>query len=1246
MALREGVPPEHRTLVVVPTMLSNVEAVEELLSGLEVRYLANRDHNLHFGLLTDLEDADCETAPGDEALIKLAREGIDRLNETYGDHRSDIFYLFHRARRWNAQERRWMGYERKRGKLIDLNHLLRGATDRFAFVVGDIAVLKQVRYVITLDTDTQLPRDSAREMVGTLSHLLNRAVYDPQRGRVVEGYGILQPRVGVSLPSARLSWFVRLFAADPGLDPYTRVVSDLYQDLFGEGSFIGKGIYDVDAFIQCCESYPENTILSHDLLESAYVRSALVSDVEFYEDYPSRYPADVSRRHRWIRGDWQIIGWLLPHVRDAKNERVRNPISALSWWKIFDNLRRSLVPISLLSLLLLGLLLDGPALGVVAALFVVAIVGLVPLISVLADLIAKPRDLPLWAHLRSVGGTLAKQSVQFFFAIVFLPYDAYIGVDAIARTLYRMAWSQTKLLEWKTARAAHRDASTNLPSYFQTMWIGPAIALAALFFVTLGELPIFGVLLSLWLVSPFAAWWLSRSLPVVTAKLSALQRIFLEKLTRRTWRFFEDFVTEEENWLPPDNIQEQPSRIVAPRTSPTNVGMAMLANLAAYDFGYSSVGQVIDRTRKSFDTMAKMERYRGHFFNWYDTRTLKPLHPRYVSTVDSGNLVGHLLVLRRGLLELSDAVIVPPRLFGGLLDTARILLETAQPTAKREITAIAPAILAQIERFESLLLNPPLALGNSLELLEQLLIAAKAITAAISGTGETRWWASTLERSLVDHRDDLLRIARWAALPAPPSGIWEHGSPEQIVQIRRIRHGLEKLNLSPTLREVAGLPSSLLPILDQAIADNTDPTSLEGVWLLQLRQAFIDSSRNAAERIRQIELIAGQCQEFADVDFSFLFDESRELFAIGYNAVEQKLDASFYDLLASEARLASFVLIAQGQCQQKHWFALGRLLTATGGAPTLLSWSGSMFEYLMPLLVMPTYENTLLDQTYRSVVRRQISYGRQRGVPWGISESGYNTIDAQMNYQYRAFGVPGLGLKRGLAEDLVIAPYASVMALMVAPEAACRNLERLTADGRQGDYGLYEAVDYTPSRLPRGTEGVTIRQFMAHHEGMSLLALLYLLQDKPMQRRFEADPVLNAADLLLQERIPKAAMPVFPHVAEAQQTRAVSAEEEGRMRVINDPAAAIPEVHLLSNGRYHVAVTSAGGGYSRWRDLAVTRWREDPTRDCWGTFCYIRDLDSGNFWSTSAQPTLKASRRYEAIFTQTRGRVPAPGRPH
>jgi cyclic beta-1,2-glucan synthetase len=1116
-----GIPAPSRTLVVVPAMLASAAHLEHLLEGLEVRFLANRDEHLHFALLTDFPDADVQTLPSDEALAAAAQRGIDELNRKYGDAKR--FFLFHRARRWNPGEARWMGYERKRGKLAELNALLRGPH----------AVLEGVKYVITLDTDTQLPRDAARQLAAAMAHPLNRPRYDERRGRVCEGYGILQPRMAVSMPAdASPSRYARLFGADAGIDPYTRAVSDVYQDLFGEGSFIGKGIYDVDAFEGALKGrFPENRILSHDLLEGCYARSGLLSDVELYEEYPSRYGADVSRRHRWIRGDWQIARWLLPRVPMEGGARQANPLSWLSQWKILDNLRRSLAPLALVALALAGW--TAPVLAVV---FAPALLGS------LLEMAARPEDVPLGRHLAAALRSSARQLAQALFTLACLPYEAFFSLDAVLRTAGRMLFTRTRLLEWTASSERHGEPS------WRSMWIGPLLALAA---------PLWGFaspVLLLWLASPAIAWWASRPLARREPRLTAQQLRFLRASARKTWAFFETFVGPQDHWLPPDNYQEHPAGVVAHRTSPTNMGLALLANLSAYDFGYLSAGELIERTRQALATMQGLERHQGHFYNWYDTLTLKPLPPLYVSSVDSGNLACHLLTLRPGLLALADAPILSPRCFEGLRDTAALSGDESLQADLESAPTTARAALSVLERLA----------GRALEV-----------------TGNP--WAAALARQCQAAAADLQFFLRDASGDVPAGDL-------------------------PTPRELAGLEN--------------------------------EAGRRARERIALLERLAHEAGELARMDYGFLVDKARGLLAIGYNVAEHRRDASSYDLLASEARATTFVAIAQGELPQRSWFALGRQMTSAGGEPALLSWSGSMFEYLMPLLVMPSYENTLLDRTCRAAVKRQIAYGRSSGVPWGMSESGYNMVDAALNYQYRAFGVPGLGLKRGLTQDVVVAPYASALALMLAPEAACENLQRLAAAGLEGKFGFFEAIDYTASRQPRGPaaagrRGAVVRSFMAHHQGMVLLSLAYVLLDRPMQKRFQSDARFQATALLLQERIPKPGA-FYLESAGRFDVRAAAGEAQMAVRVLATADTPMPEVQLLSNGRYHVMVTNAGGGYSRWKDLAVTRWREDPTCDHWGSFCYLRDPASGRFWSSAHQPSLERAQSYQAIFSEAR----------
>ena len=1231
MDFSAGIPESSRALVVVPTMLTSARGIEGLITALEVRYLCNRDASLHFALLTDLIDAKHEVMPEDDALITLARTGIEQLNAKYAGSgaqgQSAPFLLLHRPRRFNPQEKLWMGYERKRGKLEELNSLLRAGETRdlgarFSLIVGDRKALDGVKYVITLDTDTQLPRDAARQLVATMAHPLNHPRYDPSRKRVVAGYGILQPRVSASLPGSTRSLYARLSGGEPGLDPYTRAVSDVYQDVFGEGSFIGKGIYDVDAFETALgRRLPENRILSHDLLEGCYVRAGLLSDVQLYEESPDRYRADVSRRHRWIRGDWQIAGWLLRRVvvggADGEGPRERNPLSALSQWKLIDNLRRSLVPAALTFLLLLGWLAQPPSwfwtLSVLGILLVPAVC------ASLLDLLRKPDEVLIRQHLQAAAAGVWRNLLQVAFEFACLPYEAFFSLDAIGRTSWRMLISQRHLLEWNPSIEADRESArqhhAGLSGSLRQMWTAPAFALmvaTGLLASNVQALIVAGPVLLLWSASPALAWWISLPLHPRAPVLTPEQKLFLRAVSRRTWAFFERFVGPADHWLPPDNFQESRAAAVAHRTSPTNMGLSLLANLSAYDFGYLSMGQLVERTSSAFQTMNTLARHRGHFYNWYDTETLEPLTPLYVSTVDSGNLAGHLLTLRAGLIAMPGDPILGRRFFAGLSDTLQVLTEAAHGVAAEETARFA-------QELASSTLDPPETLEAAAPLLSHLVGGADSLVSLIARgapDGEANHWATALALQCRYALDELTTLAPWLTLEDAPRGL---ARPEPTPVL--------------SLRELGNLEADLGKHLIRQRDAESSPALRE--WLATFHQAMIEGSARARDRMATIEILALQSGELARMEYDFLYDPARDLFAIGYNVTHQRRDTGYYDLLASEARLCTFVAIAQGQIPQASWFALSRLLTTAGGDPVLLSWSGSMFEYLMPLLVMPTYENTLLDQTYRAAVARQIEYGKQRGVPWGMSESGYNTVDVHLNYQYRGFGVPGLGLKRGLAEDLVVAPYASALALMVLPEEACANLERMAAEGFLGPFGFFEAIDYTPARQPRGRPRAIVRAFMAHHQGMSLLALGHLLLDRPMQRRFEADRRFQATMLLLQERIPRATA-LFSLTAQLEGVRSRPADAETPMRLFDSPHSQTPEVQLLSNGRYHVMVTSAGGGYSRFKDLAVTRWREDATSDNWGTFCYIRDVASGSYWSSAYQPTLRMPESYEAIFSEGR----------
>jgi cyclic beta-1,2-glucan synthetase len=1228
MNFSQGIPIEFPTLVVVPTLLTSTTGIELLAEALEVRFLANRDPQLRYCLLTDFEDAATEQMPNDASLLAHAQTVIGTLNRIYEDERGGPFLLLHRPRKWNASEQTWMGYERKRGKLADLNRLLRGGdADAFMMAVGDLSGLEAVKYVITLDTDTQLPRDAARHFVAAMAHPLNRPIFNMGAQRITHGYGVLQPRVTTSLPTQDASWYELLCGGEAGIDPYTRAVSDVYQDVFGEGSFVGKGIYDVDAFEKSFAGrFPENRILSHDLLEGCYARSGLLSDVMLFEPYPAQYQADVARRHRWIRGDWQLASWLLPRVPSttpASNytgaltiaaaralkrvPKINNPLSALSRWKLFDNLRRSVAPVMLTASLIAGwMLLAEPAL------WTAILVGTVLFTAVgasLLELMRKSDDVLLRQHVQASLHTAGRQLSHGLLTLTFLPYEAQFNCDAILRTLWRLLISHRRLLEWTASSQTSQQVRTELRSALRTMWFSPALAVvvsALLIVLHPAALVSAAPLLLLWLAAPAVAWWISRPAPRQTTQLEPSQTAYLHRLSRKTWAFFDTYVGPEDNWLPPDNVQEQPVAVVAHRTSPTNIGLSLLANLAAHDFGYIPTSILLERTSHTLRSMASLERYQGHFYNWYDTQTLKPLLPIYISTVDSGNLGALLMTLRPGLLDLISTPIIPVRLWHGLNDTLHLVLEQMQTStgATRQATS---APLTQMQALlNGAIEERPTTLTATAALLQQLSQRAQNFVATLESTPESIafLWAHALSRQCIEAHHELMTMTPW-------------------VESASLMNGATA-PLAPSIDQIPTL-------LELARCDESIPTGANSVLVAALKE----SSRCAIERIKQIEQLALQTNDFAQMEYGFLYNSATHLLAIGYNLSERRLDQSFYDLLASEARLGSFVAIAQGQIPQDNWFALGRQLTVAGGDPILLSWSGSMFEYLMPLLVMPNYPNTLLDQTYRSAVERQIQYGAQRSVPWGISESGFYAFDASLNYQYRAFGVPGLGLKRGLGDDLVVAPYASMMALMVAPDEACSNLMRLSDEGFEGRYGMYEAIDYTPSRLPRGQSYSLIRSFMVHHQGMGFLSLAYQLLQQPMQKRFESDALLQSAMLLLHERIPKPTA-AYANTTEMADIRAVASEAEMPMRIIHRADTRTPEIQLLSNGRYHVMVTSAGGSYSRWRDLAVTRWREDGTRDHWGSFCYVRDTVDGSFWSTALQPTMVQPKNYEVIFSEGR----------
>jgi cyclic beta-1,2-glucan synthetase len=1130
LALREGVPAALRTLLAVPILLTTREALEEHIERLEIHYLASPEGELHFALLSDWADADGESVEGDGALLEAAAEGIARLNARHGPAAGGArFLLLHRRRVWDAGQRRWIGWERKRGKLHELNRLLRGAADT-TFIKP--AVPSGVRYVITLDADTRMPRETARRLIGKMAHPLNRPRLDPGTRRVVEGYGVLQPRVTPSLPVGREgSLFQRIFSSTSGIDPYSAAVSDVYQDLLGEGSFTGKGIYDVDAFEAALEGrVPESTLLSHDLFEGTFARAGLASDIEVVEEFPSRYDVAAARQHRWTRGDWQLLPWILGPW---------GALPPLGRWKMLDNLRRSLSAPASLAALVAGWLLPLEA-ALVWTGFILSTIALATLLPVLAAIAPRRARVSLRSHLRALAGDVRVALFLTGLQLAFLAHQAWLMADAIARTLYRLLISRRNLLDWVTAgQAASRQL--DLAGFYRHMAGGVILAFLTMIFVW-GPVALPFVLA--WIASPAIARWASLSprvagrVPVTPADARALRRV-----ARRTWRYFETFVTATDHWLPPDNFQEDPKPVVAHRTSPTNLGLYLLSAVSARDFGWAGTADTVQRLEATLATMEKLARFRGHFYNWYDTRDLRPLEPQYVSSVDSGNLAGHLIALANACREWRAVPSAGAEAIAGIEDALHLAREALRglPADRRTQTIAREQLEAALEAKD--------VVRDAATMVD--IARALAHERGDEAGAEMLYWAEAVQRTIESQRRDL----------APTEN-----------------HRLEKIE--EKARALAGA-----------------------------------------------------------MDFGFLLDRERRLLSIGYRVAEGQLDPSCYDLLASEARLASFVAIAKGDVVSRHWFRLGRAVTPIGHGAALISWSGSMFEYLMPSLVMRAPAGSLLEQTNRLVVRRQIAYGAELDVPWGVSESAYNVRDLELTYQYSNFGIPGLGLKRGLGENAVIAPYATALAAMVDPGAAARNFARLAAAGALGRYGYYEALDYTPARLPEGRKVVLVRAFMAHHQGMSVVAIANALLDGRMRARFHAEPIVQATDLLLQERTPRDVAVAHPRAEEVKTAATVRELDLPAVRRIRSPHGAPPQAHLLSNGKYTVMLTAAGSGYSRWGDIAITRWREDATRDDWGSYVYLRDVQSGAVWSAGYQPTGAEPDNYDVMFTEDRAEL-------
>lgn len=1257
MEFKNQIPHRFSTIVVIPGMISSSQDIDSMAFQIEKHYLRNPEPGFQFAILTDFGDADQETKAEDAELISYGQSKIAELNRKYltiknneenssGAQDGDLFFFMHRKRLWNPSEGKWMGWERKRGKLHEFNKLIRGNKEHsFISLTDDLKqnpyALNHIKYVITLDDDSILPIGAGKRLVGTMAHPINRPVFSGKNNMVTSGYTILQPRMEIHPKSTNQSWFTRLFAGDTGLDIYTRAVSDAYMDLIGEGIFVGKGIYDVDAFEKSIDGrIPENAVLSHDLLEGNMGRAGLVSDITMVEDYPPSYMTKTLRKHRWIRGDWQLLPWLL------KPKKMSHGFSGIALWKIFDNLRRSLLAPALFFIFIIGLFFL-PGLAVQWTLILVLSLGVPLLTSITRSAVQIIGGEEAGLALRPIWRTF----VRWILSITFLVYEAYIVVNAVVTTLYRLYISKKNLLQWTTsAKAAQRFNIGKRNIAWQKMLISVLAALALVigvplvWFKALGRVPLSllapaGILL-LWMIAPVVVYWINRPIIDDSEPLADGDIKLLRQVARCTWGFFERFVGPDDYWLPPDHFQETPEAKIAHRTSPTNIGLFLTSVLSAYDLGYLGHIGLTTRLNMTLESMTHLERYRGHFFNWYNTLTREALPPYYVSTVDSGNLAACLIVVSQACQNMKDEPVFRWELLQGYLDSLTSLADVLStirnvetPKGIKEVNTLISDIKLKIDnaKFEPEQWYPIfLHIENVFhpEIYEKLLSLIDVSEGAFDheNLSKLKLIGSQIRQHQQTVRHSIAELLPWLPLLREiPEQLQRSEFKEMIVEL------VLSLSIDFVLKDHQSVTEKALPLIRDLIKEYQllgqlsqtvdSPSPMD--WLNTLEKAVMVSQLNAKETLIQYLKLSHQADRFVEeMDFSFLFDNKKRVFHIGFNCDIGLLDNNYYDLLASEARIASIVAIAKRDVPQSHWIYLGRPVTQVENINTLLSWSGTMFEYLMPPLFLRSYPGTLLADSAKGAVQHQIAYGKSKGVPWGISESGFYRFDSSQNYQYQAFGVPGLGFKRGLTKDLVIAPYASLMAVGVNPGAVVKNLRSLLNLEMLGSYGMYESIDYTSSRLMVNQESAIVEEYMAHHQGMLLMALTNYLHNDIMVDRMHMDPRIQSIELLLQEQVP----PVSDlENIEEEDVPGLSGQEKPVTGIspwdvpVGTP---IPQVHLLSNGSFRVLISNMGGGYISWQDRDLTRWQPDPVLDNWGSWVYIQEQneEGSTLWSAASQP--------------------------
>ena len=1252
-----GIPEKYKTIVVIPAIVNSADKVKELMKKLEVYHCGNDDKNVYFALLSDFEDYEDEYNDNDNKIIECGIKCAEELNKKYKNNK---FYFFSRKRTYNEKMGVYMGKERKRGKLLEFMSLLRGYSDNtFDVISSPIDDIKDAKYIITLDEDTFMPRETVYKLVGAMSHILN-VPYVDEKNTVIRGYNIMQPKVSISMEAKNASRFAQIFGGDSGVDGYSTAYSDTYEDLFGEGSFVGKGIINIDGFYNITKkSIKDNRVLSHDLLEGALTRCALVTDVEFVDGYPSSYESSCRRLYRWVRGDWQLVGWLLSRK-----------ISFLNKWKIFDNLRRSLLAPNLLLLLVLSLTDLAGNSQIAMLCFLVLIM---PLVFTVTDFVVTPKNRLMGAF---------KTFKQILLIVSFIPYESFLMIKAIGITLFRMLITKRNLLEWKSSHISESYVKNDFNSYLKRMWMASLIGIVIIlisfndpFAVSLYAF-VPGIL---WILSPYTAFYISRDIKIEQEKLDDCDKAYLRSLSRRIYAYYEDFVNEENNYLAPDNYQEKPFKGVAHRTSPTNIGMGIIANVTAYDFGYITFEELIDKTQCILKSMRTLEKVHGHYLNWYDTKTKAPLHPRYVSTVDNGNLLANLWIVKEVMEELKSVPTIRCEEITSINDIYRIIEEENPEIKIRFPESIKP--------------------GEYLSTLEEILIKLDSIDGKYDR--EVEYWLNKLFCEVT--RKIKFYHEVFDDIEALYSREFLEGVPDICEIIRRCRNSRAEFG------------------------DN-------------FKCSLSAKIKHFEEYLEKIDEIISEIDEISnEMNFGFLYDKDKGLFSIGYNVDEDSLGNSYYDLLASECRIASFTAIAKNDVPKSHWFNLSRAMTNAFHTHSLVSWSGTMFEYFMPSLVMRNYPNTLFDQTYKSVIKAQMSFATQKKIPWGISESAFYEFDSGENYQYKAFGVPGLGLKRGLEDEVVISPYSTIMCLPFCIKKGIENLRRIQGGGTLGRYGFIEAIDYTKAREDKfitsyngdnysenvdnsvisvdkcgyvvdnvvakdeddgekyavdnvdnvdnfgektrnidistvvrdnkkqdnpqkdkkyekafalesypqeyeeiyndGVKPNKIFTYMVHHLGMSIMALDNVLKDNILIDRFHNIPQVKASELLLKEKIPYNV--TFERNEDYSVKKRYIQGEILTPRIFKadeDDGFQEQQVLLLSNGDYSSMINICGGGYSKKNDMMLYRWKGSSTSDDSGLFFYIKNLNSNDYWSSAFEPCKTYGKSYEAYFTLDKAR--------